>query len=399
MRSKSSSIRKPAKDKVVPEGDALAPINSVLRKHFYNLDLQASRIVMGCAKAHYLKVGDPPWLFNIAPPGSGKTATGIMGASRLEQVHVLGDITEKTFLSGFYGHKDPGLLEKLGETQQNGDVSTTEGNGLLLIKDFTTVLSMKRDKRSEILAQLREIHDGEFRRDFGTGQTKIWRGRVTIIGAVTPAIDRHYSIFSTLGERFLQVRSHRPDSEEAGKRAIEQQGQEAIIRAELQRHVKDLFDKSSKEPPNLLPAAVSRIASLAEVIAFGRTHVDRNSYGNREIEYVPEPEANTRLSKGLAAIAKGLAALNLRSVVAEQDLQDVFRVGLDCLPINRRSLLLAVMTERDVTTLPIPRTIRDRQLEELKELKILEPDGATNDGWKLTKKAKRLLSTVDFRVI
>ena len=66
----------------------------------------------------------------------------------------------------------------------------------------------------------------------------------------------------------------------------------------------------------------------------------------------------------------------LRTQMAEQDLQDVFRVGLDCLPINRRSLLLAVMKEQDVTALPIPRTIRDRQLEELKELKIVERDGA-----------------------
>src|SRR5437899_8992194 len=68
---------------------------------------------------------------------------------------------------------------------------------VFLIKDFTTVLSMKRDKRSVILSQLREIHDGQFRRDFGTGVTKIWNGRVSIVAAVTPVLDRHYSIFST----------------------------------------------------------------------------------------------------------------------------------------------------------------------------------------------------------
>src|SRR5215831_18406045 len=100
---------------------------------------------------------------------------------------------------------------------------------------------MQREKRAKILAQLREIHDGMFKRDFGTGETKIWKGRVTIIAAVTPVLDRHSSIFSTLGERFLQVRSHRPDSEEAGQWAIRQQGHEEEIRRECGRVISQLF--------------------------------------------------------------------------------------------------------------------------------------------------------------
>jgi len=74
-----------------------------------------------------------------------------------------------------------------------------------LLKDFTTVLSMHREKRAKILAQLREIHDGMFKRNFGTDETKIWKGRITIIAAVTPVLDRHISIFAALGERFLQT--------------------------------------------------------------------------------------------------------------------------------------------------------------------------------------------------
>lgn len=356
--------------------DPFAALRRVLQKWFYKPDLQAIRIAMGTIKAHYLKIGTPAWLFVVAPPGSGKTTTAIMSACGLKEVQALGDVTENTFLSGFHGHKEPGLLEKLGPTTQEGNTYTTHGNAVFLIKDFTTVLSMKRDKRSVILSQLREIHDGQFRRDFGTGVTKIWNGRVSIVAAVTPVLDRHYSIFSTLGERFMQVRWHRTD-EQAGEWAIDQQGQGAQIRADLGGAVKGIFDAATDgEIARPLPMR-TRIASMAEIVALGRTHVFRNSYGNREIEYAPEPEANTRLSQGLAAIAKGVAALNRRNEVAEADLQDAFRVGMDCIADTRRQLLLAIIRGNDIEQLAISRTVRDRQLEELAALSLVEdtPDG------------------------
>jgi len=79
------------------------------------------------------------------------------GACGLNEVQAIGDISENTFLSGFHGHKDPGLLEKLGPTTQEDHIFTTTGNAVLLIKDFTTVLAMSRQKRGAILAQLREM--------------------------------------------------------------------------------------------------------------------------------------------------------------------------------------------------------------------------------------------------
>ena len=388
-----------------PAANPFSDLNSVLEKWFYKPDLQAIRIVMGAVQAHYLKIGDPAWLFYVAPPGSGKTSISVMGAGNLPGVHILGDVTEKTFLSGFHGHESPGLLEKLGEAEHIGQTSIYTGDGIFLIKDFTTVLSMKREKRAAILGQLREIHA---RRRIsgrlwnGQDQDLMVRGQVSIVAAVTPALDRHYSVFSTLGAKsesrpFLQIRSHRPDSEEAGQWAILQQGREKEIRKQCRAAVKKLFDASNRKPPNLSPTQISRIAAVAEVVAIGRTHVYRNNYGNKEIEYVPEPEANTRLSKGLAAIARGLAALNRRGEVAEADLQDIFRVAMDCLPVNRRDLLAAVMEGRDVTALRMARTVRNRQLEELEELGLLTKDETADVGWRLTEKADRLLSTAGLR--
>ncbi len=367
----------------------LTPLNETLEEWFYKPDLQAIRIVLGTAKAHYLDIGDPAWLFVVAPPGTGKTTTSIMSACGLPEVVSLGDVSENTFLSGFYKHKEPGVLEKLGKTTEEGNTFITKGNALFLLKDFTTVLSMHRQKRAAILSQLREIHDGEFKRSFGTGETKIWQGRVTIIAAVTPILDRHYSIFTTLGERFLQVRWHRPNSSEAGEWAIRQQGNEAEIQEGLQEAVKEIFEHSSKDAPALGVRMIRRIASFAEVIAIARTHVFRESYGDRDIGYVPEPEANTRIAKGLAAIARGIAALNQRKRVAEEDLQDALRVGLDCLPEVRRKLLLAAVAEQELKSVDLPWTTGQRTYEDLRELKVLD---GSRDSLKLTGRIQSLFT-------
>ena len=85
-----------------------------------------------------------------------------------------------------------------------------------------------------------------------------------------------------------------------------------------------------------------------------------------------EPEANTQISKGLAAIARGIPSLRACAEVEESDLQDCFRVGLDFLSEHRRQLFLAVAEGRDPLELPIPKTMRLRSLEELEGLKIVK---------------------------
>jgi hypothetical protein len=368
---------------------AFCDLDTILRRFYYKPDLQAIRIVLGTIEAHYLKVGDPAWLFIVAPPGTGKTTMAILGAGELPQVIPLGDFTEHTFLSGFYGCKEPGLLEKLGETVQSGQTHTTTGDAVLVAKDFTTVLSMRRETRAVILSQLREIHDGEFRRAFGTGETKIWRGRVSIVAAVTPVLDRHYSIFSVLGERFLQVRWHRPDCEQAGEWAIQQQGNEPEIQRLVRNAIVDLFEQAAKQSPGLPDAMRRRIAAVAEITALARTHVFRSSFGKREIEYVPEAEANTRISKGLAAVARGIAALAGRTEVTEAELKDVFRVAIDCWPEYRRRLMQAILAGQDAQSVAMPRTMRERELEELIELGILTQTHTFSD------RVMTLLSTAE----
>jgi hypothetical protein len=67
----------------------------------------------------------------------------------------------------------------------------------------------------------------------------------------------------------------------------------------------------------------------------------------------------------------GVASLHGRDKVTEDDLQDCFRVGLDCLADYRKRIFLAIVEGQGLETLPIPKTMRSRALEELEALHVL----------------------------
>ena len=97
--------------------------------------------------------GDPVWLFLVGAPGSAKTE--IIRTLRTSKTYSLSSLTQHTLISGLKTKgDDPSLLPKL-----DGKV--------LVIKDFTTVLSGRRDVRTEICGQLRDIYDGFCEKSFG----------------------------------------------------------------------------------------------------------------------------------------------------------------------------------------------------------------------------------------
>jgi len=77
------------------------------------------------------------------------------------------------------------------------------------VKDFTSILSIDRNIRTGVMAALREIHDGRWERNVGTdgGRTLSWSGRLVVVGACTTAWDQAHSVISTMGDRFVLVRS------------------------------------------------------------------------------------------------------------------------------------------------------------------------------------------------
>lgn len=304
--------------------DAWKKIEAAFAAEFHEPDMGAVRAVYSAVAAHYLP-GPPVWMFDIAPPSSGKTEK-LMPLSSAVGALIISSVTPQTFLSGKIAG-DGSLLTKIGKS------------GVIVIKDFSQVLSMPKKTKGPILADFRDIYDGHIAKEFGTGERKEWCGRITLIAGVTPDIDLHYSIFQTLGERFVQVRSRRPGGVEAALRAFEQQPTKMHDR--LNEAVTALFHPIVSGPisvPFLPTKAQREIANLAEFVVHARTHVPRAG-NSHDILYAPEAEASPRLAQQLAQLAKGSALLDGRTCVNEIDMALVKRVAFDSMPAVRRSIL------------------------------------------------------------
>src|SRR5262249_26371422 len=113
-------------------------------------------------------LGDPAWLLIISGPGNAKTET-VQATSGLG-AHIVSTIASEGALLSATSRRDRsktatgGLLRKIGD------------RGLLIIKDFTSILSTDHNTRTSVLAALREIHDGHWVRNVGTdgGRTLTW---------------------------------------------------------------------------------------------------------------------------------------------------------------------------------------------------------------------------------
>jgi hypothetical protein len=171
------------------EGADVNPLRefcSHISESFFEPDIQAARIILAAAFAHYIPDTKPIWMFVVGPPSSGKTAITIEALSGLqgmfavnkpwgphieevrgeakntnpnwkeaEAVEILSTINANTFLSHQIGVDSPGLLEqvsgKKAVKEKKGQRLISWGNILTLVPDFTVMATMGREKRGEIM--------------------------------------------------------------------------------------------------------------------------------------------------------------------------------------------------------------------------------------------------------
>ncbi len=286
--------------------------------------------------------GDPLWAFLVGPPSSSKTEV-IRSLDAAPDVFPLSSLTAQTFASGFERKGvETSLLPKL-----DGKVVT--------MKDFGTVLTMYREKKAEILAQLREIYDGAFTKEFGNGKSFKWAGKVGLLAGVTPVIDREYAVNQILGERFVLYRVRGPEAHQLALRAIGQRQREGDQRRILRHLVADfLATVPPAPPPTMSPRVVEAIASLAEFTALARSPVFFDQRG--DLELAPPPEAPGRLAKQFATLAEALALVRAERDVGRASFLTVYQVAQDSMPAQRRVMLEALLS-LTVERLDAPTTI------------------------------------------
>ncbi len=282
--------------------------------------------------------GEPIWLFLVGPPGSAKTET-LSTLSWVENAYMTSSLTPHSLISGasWKDNGDPSLIPKL-----NGKV--------MVIKDFTSILSMRDTEKDEIFGILRDAYDGKCGKEFGNGVVRNYESRFTILAAVTPSIYALSSSHTALGERFLKFGIgdnllHR--SEDAIiERAISNINQETTMRDELADVIHAFLTKKlklEKIVADALPTVPDdirkRIIALARFGARMRGSVTRDTYRNDIITSRPSAEVGSRLGKQLAKLVQALAVVHQRTVVSSEDYRLAKKVMLDTIPQRTEDVL------------------------------------------------------------
>jgi hypothetical protein len=300
---------------------------AAFRRWLYLPDTSAVDVTLATVAANRLD-GDPVWVMLVSPPGGGKSEL-LNAVSQLEDAHPTGTLTEASLLSGTpKKERDAGarggLLRLIGQ------------HGIIVCKDFGSVLSMNRDARAAVLAALREIYDGAWTRHVGSGggQTLAWSGKVGLIGGCTPVVDRHHGVLAALGERFAFYRLPAVNTDLQARQALAHAGREHVMRAELADAVRVcLADLAA--PRERTDGETAQLISLATLVVRARSAVERDGY-SREIELVPGAEAPTRLVIMLDRILAGLDAIGCDR---EDAIATVTKIALDSIPALRLACL------------------------------------------------------------
>ena len=293
--------------------------------------------VLATALANWM-YGQPVWLLIVAAASSGKSFF-IQAYSDLSGVYPLSSLTSRTFASGLKSKKEDGsnsLLHWLSD----------QNKYLMMLKDFGTILSPPAHERNAILAQLREIYDGEYSAAFGTGERFNWKGKLGLIAGATSKVDDIHKLSTELGERFVQIRPISADEELVALRAALNKGREHQMKREMRAaHSQALYlaREAWKRNPKLPPYATQVVVTLARLVARARTPVSRNPYkGGYEV-------AETEVPARLAGVFEQLfrAAYVCYGEDLNLALNLIRRVAVDSIVPRRRHLLLAEISRAE----------------------------------------------------
>ena len=326
-----------------PRRQLVHALAAEVQEWLYYPDPQPLYVTLGVVAANMM-LGYPVWMMLVGAPSSGRTLV-LDTLKDLPKLHYTDNITGVSALMSGTSKKDRvkaatgGLMPKIGL------------RGMIIMEDFTNVLSMSHEPMKEVIGAFRRIFDGEWVREVGSdgGSTLHWGakaaggpGRVGFLGACTPKIDEHHGMIQELGQRWMYYRFPQTDGTGECKAALKVRNREQMMR-ELQSMVHGFFESiglgwDNVEPRALEPREEDRLTAMAQLVTAVRTSVPRD-FRTKEIVGVAAIEGPTRLVQCLGQLFLALEWIGLD----EEDRWGVIgKVAMDSAPVLRSAAVEVV---------------------------------------------------------
>jgi hypothetical protein len=354
--------------------------------------------VMGTIAANMIP-GNPVWLMLIGPPACGGTVLleTLMGMNR---VHGVSSISGKAVLLSAVSKKDRSSNSTGGLLRQIGD------HGALVLKDFTSTISMPHEQLQDVMAALREIYDGKWERAVGSdgGHMMTWEGKLAMLAKCTQAIDLHHAISNDLGERWVYFRYAESDGYGASMKVLDNTNP-AIAKEQLRDLVKGFFFALGMEwgvdqaKRKFTLREKTRLVSIASFAARARSGIRRNAY-TREVEDVPQQEAPTRLASVLGQLFLGMELIGVED---SECWRVVGKIAMDSMPQVRKRAIEDIQAREEKNhvestwddlqkTLRCSKSTVQRTVEDLEILGVLRKN-PEKKMWRVSDWAKGELKT------
>jgi hypothetical protein len=276
--------------------------------------------------------GEPIWLFFVGLPSSGKTTIIESFGSSNMYCEAQSELHSTMLVSG-------------AKSADGRDVSflPTLKQRTLLIKDYTTVVSMDHKSQEKLYAILRDAFDGTYKKQYGNGEIRCFTGiKFGMIAGVTKVI--HGDSRSSLGERFLKIEYHEEDEFDehthalAAMRSSSRKAERTeILQRSMLGFVDHLISNMPDEESRPKVAEESefegRVIQLALLVSYLRAQVDRR--GDDSLLYRPGKEIASRLSVQFKKVSECLMLIFGLTEPNELIYNVLRKLAIDsCIPFN-----------------------------------------------------------------
>ena len=284
--------------------------------------------------------GNPIWLMLVAASSGGKTAV-LLTLNDLEFLpgkrvtFFISDLTENTLASGFKS-----------STGESSLLSQLPHGGIMIFKDFTSLLTKRAEARDAIMGQLREVYDRQFDKKTGNKQDTNWKGKAGALAGVTTAVHEYMSQMAVMGDRFVMYSIVQPDRMKLLRFVMKMRMQGDSQEKKLE-HAKEVMHTYLRQCVNEAKNAnvvmkkedrehLMFVADFATKVRSGVITNDRT----QQVEYVPDPEMPTRLIDQLLSLGSAISLMHTvdgeKPELTEEDMNILYKVAFDSIPIKRR---------------------------------------------------------------